>query len=95
MSQAIKDQGNTLAGAIKDLANATVAQGQRTEASIDKLTAKMDTFLEALNRMERGIDRMVRSWESQQRFLQEVTQRQAQSADRLQGLVDQQLQTIN
>ena len=55
----------------------------------------MDTFLEALYRMERGIDRMVRCWESQQRFLQEVTQRQAQSTDRLQGLVDQQLQTIN
>ena len=102
LSQAIKAQGDSMAQSIKEL-NQSIQQlgvkidqqGQRMEASIDRLSGKMDAFLEGLNRMERGIDRMVRSWESQNRFLQEVVQRQNQSTERLQALADQQMQMLN
>ncbi|MBT9316333.1 hypothetical protein [Leptothoe spongobia] len=70
-------------------------QGQTTQTSIDRLSGEMRTFLEALNRLERGIGRMVNTWESQNRFLQEVVQRQNQSTERLQALADQQMQMLN
>ena len=102
LSQAIKAQGDSMAQSIRELNQSIQTlgvnidqQGQRMEASIDRLSGKMDTFLEGLNRMERGIDRMVRSWESQNRFLQEVVQRQNQSTERLQALADQQMQMLN
>lgn len=102
LSQAIKAQGDSMAQSLRELNQSIQTlsvnidqQGQRMEASIDRLSGKMDTFLEGLNRMERGIDRMVRSWESQNRFLQEVVQRQNQSTERLQALADQQMQMLN
>ena len=95
LNQSIQTLGTNIDQQGQRMEAAIEKQGLQTQASIEKLPGKMDTFLEGLNRMERGIDRMVRSWESQNRFLQEVVQRQNQSTERLQALADQQMQMLN
>jgi methyl-accepting chemotaxis protein len=95
LDQSIKEMDARLGQRIEQT-NANIDKlGSRLESSINQLSGKMETFLEALNRMERGIDRMVRSWESQQRIMQEMMQHQAASTAQLQTLVNTQAQTVN
>ena len=66
----------------------------RITQRLDAMTVEMKTFLEALNRMERGIDRMASSWEGQLKLMDKMISNQQQMVNTQAKTVDRLLDAI-
>lgn len=75
--------------------DARLIQRLNTLASrIDALAMKMDAFLEGLNPMERGIDRICTTWEAQQRLQASMMENQQSMIASLSQMMSQQARMV-